>query len=170
MKEFVLSPPPAVLYFSAAVLAVVVLSVLLKRGAPVKKAIGLGIAVVVLGAIVVIFYRSTTIAVDRDGISARGPGGVELAWSEVESAVYEPNLPTSPFRPTVRTRGIAVGGYRAGVFLLSNGNRARVIMEQSETAVALRTPDLTYLLSPEDAAGLAAAINEYRTYDARSTP
>lgn len=165
MKEFVLSPPTAILYFSAAVLAVVVLSVLLKRGEPVKKAIGLGIAVVVLGLVVLVFYRPTTIAVDADGISIRGPGGTQLSWSEVESAVYEPNLPTSPFRPTVRTRGIAIGEYRSGLFLLSNGNRARVSMEQSDSAVVLRTPDLTYLLAPDDATGLAAAINEYRRYD-----
>ncbi|HKJ85944.1 MAG TPA: hypothetical protein VKA06_07700, partial [Spirochaetia bacterium] len=69
MKEFVLSPPAAILYFSAAVLTVVVLSVLLKKGEPVKKAIGLGIAVVVLGLVVLVFYRPTTIAVDADGIS-----------------------------------------------------------------------------------------------------
>ncbi|MFW6289027.1 MAG: PH domain-containing protein [Spirochaetota bacterium] len=165
MKEFVLSPPPAILYFSAAVLAVVVLSVLLKQGQPVKKAIGLGIAVVVLGLVLLVFYRPTTIAVDSEGISIRGPGGTELGWSEVDSAVYEPNLATSPFRPTVRTRGIAIGEYRAGMFLLSNGNRARVSMEQSEAAVVLRTSDLTYVLAPDDAAGLAGAIDEYRTYD-----
>lgn len=165
MKEFVLSPPPAILYFTAGVLAVVVLIVLLKKGELAKKAIGLGIAVVVLGLVVLIFYRPTTITVDSEGIAIRGPGGTELAWSEVESAVYEPNLPTSPFRPTVRTRGIAIGEYRAGLFLLSNGNRARVSMEQPDSAVVLRTTDLTYLLAPEDVAGLAAAINEYRTYD-----
>lgn len=165
MQEFVLSPPSAVLYLAGAILVVAIASIFLKKGEVVRKAIGVGIVIVVAVALVIFLYRPTTITVSPEGMDVDGAGGLEFGWDEVESAVYEPNLPTSPFRPTVRTRGVAVGPYRTGRFLLSNGDAARVFMEQSESAVVVRTSDLTYVFAPADAQGLAAAVDLYRVYE-----
>lgn len=165
MKEFMLSPPNTVLYVAGAVLLVAVASILLKRGRWVRKGIGLGIAVIVIAAVLFYVYRPVTIVVDETGIEVDGAGGIELSWEEVESAVFEPNLPTSPFRPTVRTRGFAIGGYRTGRFLLSNGDRARVFMVQSDAAVIVRTAELTCVLAPDDVRVLADAVDAYRVYE-----
>lgn len=165
MEEFMLSPPNTVLYVAGAILLVAVASIFLKRGAWGRKAIGLGIAVLVIAAVLFFVYRPVTIRVDEAGIEVDGAGGLELAWEEVDSAVFEPNLSTSPFRPTVRTRGVAIGGYRTGLFLLSNGKRARVFMVQSDAAVVVRTDELTCLFAPEEAQALAEAIDTYRVYE-----
>jgi hypothetical protein len=164
MKEFMLSPPNTVLYVAGAVLLVSLATILLTRGAWKRKAVGLGIAVVVVAAVLFSVYRPVTIRVDEAGIEVDGAGGLELRWEQVDSAVYEPNLATSPFRPTVRTRGVAIGGYRTGRFLLSNGSRARVFMVQSGAAVVVRTEELTYVFAPDEAKELADAVDAYRVF------
>lgn len=165
MKEFVLSPPNAVLYIAGAVVLVAIASIFLKKGATIRKVIGVGVSILVVGGILFFVYRPVTIQVSEDGLVVRGAGGLELSWDEVESAVFEENLENSPFRPTVRTRGTAIGPYRTGRFLLSNGNSARVFMVQSNSAVIIRTDDLTYLFAPDDAEALAGAVDRYRVYE-----
>ena len=167
MKEFLISPPSVVLYLAGAAVLVALLAALRKKSSAARKAVGIGITVVVAGMIVLLFYRPVTITVARDGVAVSGIGGVDLGWDEVESAVFVPDLRSSPFRPTVRTRGIAIGEYRSGRFLLSNGDPARVFMVQSQSAVVLRTVTLTYVLSPGDVDGLARAIDTYRVYGER---
>ncbi|MFW5684253.1 MAG: PH domain-containing protein, partial [Spirochaetota bacterium] len=141
------------------------ISLFLRKSSAVRKAIGIGVVVVVLGAVVWYTYRPVIVRVHEDGIEVEGAGGLELEWDDVESAVFEPNLPTSPFRPTVRTTGVAIGDYRTGRFLLSNGDRARVFTEQSQTAVLIRTSELAYLFAPVDAEALAEAIDTHRVYE-----
>lgn len=165
MKEFVLSPPAAILYLAGGVLLVALASIFLKKGERARKAIGIGIVVVVVVGIIVFAYRPVRITVDEEGLAVSGAGGVELAWQEIDSALFEPNLPASEYRPSVRTRGIALGDYRTGRFLLSNRDPARVFMERSDAAVVIRTDDLTYLLAPQDVEGLASAIDELRVYE-----
>lgn len=168
MKEFMLSPPNTVLYVAGAILLVAIASILLARGSWVRKGTGLGIAVLVIGAVLFYVYRPVTIAVDEHGIEVEGAGGLDLSWDEVDSAVFEPDLATSPFRPTVRTRGVAIGGYRTGRFLLSNGDRARVFMVQSDAAVVVRADGTTYVFAPDEVRALADAVDRYRVYDARA--
>jgi hypothetical protein len=165
MKEFMLSPPPTVLYVAAGILGVAIVSLILKKGEPVRKAIGVGIAVVVVAAIVLYVYRPVTIRVGEERVEVRGAGGLALEWEDVESAVYVEDLRTSPFRPTVRTRGVAIGGYRTGRFLLSNGDAARVFMVQAEDAVIIQTDERTYVFAPENADEMAEAVDTYRVYE-----
>lgn len=164
MEEFVISPPAAVLYVAGAVLIVAVVSIALTKGSFVRKGIAMGIVLLVLAAALAFFYRPVTISVDGDGMAVSGVGGARLAWDQVTSAVYVPDLRASPFRPTVRTRGFALGEYRSGRFLLSNGEAARVIMEQSRHAVIVRTAERVYVLGPQNAERLAAAVDRHRRY------
>ena len=169
MEEFVLSPPRAILYVLGGVFLVSFASVALKKGNLRKKLIGFVVTAVILVAVGVFVYQPATIVVGEEGVDVRTLGGVDLSWEEVESAVYEPNLPTSRFRPTVRRIGIAVGDYRSGRFLLSNGDPARVYTEQSASAVILRTDELTYVFGPSNAEELAEAVNSYRVYEAEES-
>jgi hypothetical protein len=165
MEEFVLSPPRVVLYVLVAVMLVAVASILLKKGPAAKKVIGLVVTVLALGVVAFFVYRPVTITVDEAGVVVTGTAAVGLDWAQVNSAVFEPDLANSGFRPTVRTRGVAVGAYRTGRFLLSNGQPARLFMEQQKAAVVLQTDELTYLLAPSNPEELAEAINTYRTYE-----
>ena len=117
---------------------------------------------VVLAALLIVLYRPVTLTVSPDGITTSGINPIELSWGEVSSAVFEPNLRTSEYRPTVRTRGVALGDYRTGRFLLSNGDSARVFMERLDRAVVVVTGELTYLFAPEEVEELAAAVDRYR--------
>jgi hypothetical protein len=162
MAEITFSPPNAILYVAIGVFVVGVASTFLRKGETRRKVVGLAIVTVVAGALVLFLYRPVTLLVDSEGIRMSGINGVELQWDEVENAYLEANLPASPYRPTVRTRGAAVGDYRSGRFLLSNGDPARVMMERSDQAVIIVTEDLTYLFAPDDIDLLVAAINQYR--------
>jgi hypothetical protein len=168
MHEFVISPPPGILIVAGAIILLSVATMFIKRGSTRRKLTSIGIAIAVAVGLSIYVYRPVSIAVDEDGLTVRGPGGVSLSWADVESATFDTNLRNSPYRPTVRTRGIAVGDYRRGRFLLSNGRPAQVFMAQPDAAVVILTGDLVYLLAPDDVDALAGAIDTFRVYEPES--
>ena len=159
--EFVFRPPAAILIVVGVVIAAAVASAFLKKGEIRRKITGITIAVVVGVALLVLLYRPVTLTVDADGVRTSGLNPIALTWDEVDHAFLETNLATSEFRPTVRTNGAAIGDYRTGRFMLSNGDRARVIMERSDSAVILITDELTYLFAPDEVDGLVEAVDTY---------
>ncbi len=163
MEEFAVSPPNALLYLLAGIVGIGLLSLLVKRGERRKKLSAVAILVVISVVLGVWLYRPITITVDEQGISTSGRLAFEFAWEEVDSALFEPNLPTSEWRPTVRRLGAAIGSYRTGRFLLSNGESAQVVMEREDATVIVRANESTYLLAPGDVEKLAEAIDQYRT-------
>jgi hypothetical protein len=140
-----------------------VVTVLLRKGERRRKITAVVIAVIVAGALLLVLYRPVTLTVGPEGVTTSGINSIDLSWNEISQAYLESNLPRSEYRPTVRTRGAAIGQYRTGRFLLSNGDSARVFMERSDAAVILVTADLTYLLAPEDVEGLAEAVDRFYT-------
>ncbi len=162
MIEITFRPPNAILFVAIGVVVVGLISVFLKRGKLARKLTVLVIVIAVAGGIVLVLYRSTTLTVGGEGLQMNGLSGIDLSWDDVEHAYLETNLGFSEYRPTVRTRGIAIGEYRSGQFLLSNGDSARVLMERSDQAVVIVTEELTYLFAPSEIEVLAEAINEFR--------
>ena len=162
MVEIVFRPPLVILLFAGGLVLVAVVSMFVKRGEPWRKITALVIVVVAAVLFVVLVYRRTTLTVDETGLRTDGMNPIDLSWEDVQHAYFETNLPFSEYRPTVRTRGIAIGTYRTGRFLLSNGDSARVLLEQSDQAIVLITGDLTYLFGPADIDRLAHAVNEFR--------
>ena len=165
MAEYAISPPASLLIVLGVLVAVSIAITLVRRGSTGRKVVSLAIVVAVSVALGIVAYRPSTIAVSSEGVEIRGAGATTLAWAEITSAVFDANLTASEFRPTVRVRGLAVGGFRRGRFLLSNGNEALVYMEQGNAAVVLRTGGLTYVLAPTDVTDLAGAIDTYRVYE-----
>jgi len=159
--DFVFRPPAAVLIVIGVVIVAAVASAFLKKGNTRRKITGIVITVVVGAVLLIVLYRPVTLTVDANGVRTTGLNPIELTWDEVDQAFLETDLTTSEFRPTVRTRGAAMGDYRTGRFMLSNGTRARVIMERSDLAVVLITNDLTYLFAPDDIDGLIEAVDLY---------
>jgi PH (Pleckstrin Homology) domain-containing protein len=163
MVEIVFRPPIAILIVAIAVVAVGAISVLLKKSELPRKIITAVVVVALAGGIVLVLYRSTTLTVDGDGLRTTGLSGVDLSWDEVQHAYSEANLAVSKYRPTVRTRGVAIGDYRTGRFLLSNGNGAQVLMERSDQALVIVTAGLTYLFAPSEIDVLFDAVNQHRS-------
>ena len=162
VQEFVIRPPAVILVAAAIVLLVALALLLRTRVRGVRRWIAPVIVALTAGMIVLLLYRPVTIRVGGDGLSLSGQADVSLSWAQIESAVYAPDLPNSPFRPTVRTAGIAIGEYRAGRFLLSNGSAARVFMAQSRSSVVVRGDGGLLLLAPVDVVGLKDAFNRHR--------
>lgn len=168
MVEIVFRPPLAILLVAVGIVIVGIASAFIRKGEPMRKITSIVIVVLVAGGLVLFLYRPATITVDAEGFSASGPRGVDVSWDEVTHAHDVVNLATSEFRPTVRSRGAAIGDYRAGRFLLSNGNAAWVMMERSDRAVVLVTPELTYLIAPEEIDTLVAAVDRFRPLPAEN--
>jgi len=162
MVEIVFRPPNVIILVAIGVVVVGLISVFLKKGEVSRKIMSLVIVVAVAGGLLLALYRSTTLTVDEDGLRTSGLSGMDLSWEEVEHAYLETNLGFSEYRPTVRTRGTAIGDYRSGRFLLSNGDSARVLMERADQAVVLVTAELTYLFAPSEIDVLADAISRFR--------
>jgi hypothetical protein len=163
MVEIVFRPPAAILYVAIAIFVIGLVSTLIKKGEWGRKIIALVIIVVVAGALVLVLYRPRTLTVDEQGIRMSGINGIDLPWSRVDRAYLESNLPASPYRPTLRTRGVALGDYRSGRFVLSNGDPARVMMERADQAVIILTEELTYLFAPQEMELLVGAVNQFYT-------
>ena len=161
MVEIIFRPPIAILLVAIGII-VIGFSTLLSKREKGRKILGLVLTVVIGVSLAVFLYRPTTVTVDEAGVSTRGPTSIQLVWDEVRNAYLEANLPSSPYRPTVRTRGIALGDYRTGRFLLSNGDSGMVLMERADRAVVLVTDLRTYVLAPMDMDVLVDAINTFR--------
>lgn len=162
MIEITFRAPNAILFVAIGVIVVGLISVFLKKGEVTRKIMALVIVTAVAGGLLLVLYRSTTLTVDGEGLRTNGLRPINLSWDEVEHAYLETNLGFSEYRPTVRTRGTAIGEYRSGRFLLSNGDSALVFMERSDQAVVIVTEELTYLFAPSEIDPLAAAINKFR--------
>ena len=161
MDQFTLQPPQAVLYIAGAVVAVALLSVFLKRGETVRKAVGIGFVVLFVAVIVYFLYRPVTITVGPEGIATSGTGSLEVSWADVTLASYERDLQSGEYRPTTRITGTAIGDFRTGRFRLAGGGTARLLMERTDAAVVLVTGDMTYLFGPRDVEGLAESIGKH---------
>lgn len=62
------------------------------------------------------------------------------------------DIETGPYRPVMRTNGIAIPGYRAGWFRLRNGRKALLYVTTPESVVLVPTTDnYDVLLSVADA-------------------
>lgn len=161
MSQFIFDPPSLILYVAGAILLVGIASVLLKKGKKGAKIAALIVIIAIVAALLFFLYRPTTLTISADGFEQSALRSFRVAWSEVESAYLESNLPVSEYRPTVRQNGAAVGSYRSGRFLLSNGRSAQVMMERDDKAVVIVTADRVYLYAPQAIEELAAAVDRY---------
>lgn len=109
--EITLDPPQFLLWLVLGILGVVALSLLLKKGEWLRKGIAMGITVVVVMVLLVVFYRTSSITVDHRGLSSDTYGTTQIAWDDVERAIFMEKLSQTSFRPARRTNGTAVGDY-----------------------------------------------------------
>jgi len=162
MVEIVFQPPQTILFIAIGILVLGVLSIFSKKAKGPRRFVGVVVTVIVVVVMLVVLYRPSTVSIGPDGVTSRGGTSIDITWDDVTNAYYEQNLPVSPYRPTVRTRGIVLGEYRSGRFLLSNGQSAVVLMERDDQAVVLVTDERTYLLAPRDIEVAVDAVNALR--------
>jgi hypothetical protein len=159
--EFVSVPPRIFLVFIGAVLLVVLLSMVLKRGSAARKITALVIVLVVLGVVTFLFYRPTVVSVDEQGLAVKRFRIRSVAWPEVSEAIRIGDLSGSEYRPTVRIEGVSLGAYKVGTFRLQNGDRVQAVMEQDRDALLIATTGEGYLFALNDNEGLVEAVGRF---------
>jgi len=159
--EVVFHPPRAVLWVALAVLGLTVASLFIKPGFWPRKLTALAIVLVVIGGVLLVAYRRTTLTVSERGLSLSSFMPLKLAWEEIDGAMLIEDLWSSPYRPVVKVRGISAGAYRSGVHRLANGGQARVLTEQRGQALLLKTGTALYLFACPGIAELAAEVGRY---------
>ena len=159
--EFVLSPPRMFLAFLGAVLLIVVLSMLLKRGSVARKITALVIVLVVIGVVAIMFYRPTVLTVGEGGFVLKRFGERSVAWTEVTEVVRIEDLSASVYRPSGRIAGVGWGSYRVGRFRLRDGGAARVAMQQDRDALLIVTAQQRYLFAMSRNDELFEAVDRF---------
>jgi hypothetical protein len=81
--EFVSVLPRIFPVFIGAVLLVVLLSMVFKRGSAARKITALVIVLVVLGVVAFLFYRPSVVSVDEQGLAVKRFRIRSVAWPEV---------------------------------------------------------------------------------------
>ena len=162
MVEVIFQPPTAILFVAIGIVVLGAISAVLKKSELPRKIITIAVVIALAGGLLIVLYRPTTLTVDQDGLHTNGMRGVDIGWDNVDHAYSELNLANSVYRPTVRTGGTALGNYRTGRFLLSNGESAQVLMERSDQALVIVTDELTYLFAPDEINPLFDAVNRFR--------
>jgi hypothetical protein len=137
--EYVVLPPRIFLVFLAAVLLVVLVSMLVKRGSTARKITALVIVLVVIGIVALLFYRPTVVTVSEQGFVLKRFRERTVAWSEVSEATRIEDLSVSEHRTARRIVGVSLGTYRVGTFRLQDGGTARAAMEQDRNALLIVT-------------------------------
>jgi hypothetical protein len=115
------------------------------------------IVLIVVGAIIysmVAGARNSTFELSSEGLRLRGDFyGRMIPASHIKAAdAARIDIDTSPYRPTFRTNGIAVPGYRAGWFRLRNKRKGLLYVTDPKSVVVVPTTDgYDVLLSVIDA-------------------
>lgn len=134
------------------------------------------IVLIVVGAIIYSMMagaRSSTFEVSPEGLRLRGDfyGRMIPASHLRTAAVARVDLDTSPYRPTFRTNGIAVPGYRAGWFRLRNGRKGLLyVTDPTKVVVVPTTDDYDVLLSVVNADEFIARVRALRGGAPGTTP
>jgi len=164
---FVFEPARSLLIVSAVLVVAAILSLLLSRRNPARKAIGLVIVVALVG-IMLLRYRTAELTVNDAGISADTYATPRIEWAQVNAARYIDDLSASRYapRPNFRTSLRLIGYARAryGWFDTAGDEEALFAVQRVDNAaVVIATDDTTYVFSPSDPAGLAQAIAAHIT-------
>lgn len=160
---FVFEPPGSLLIVPLVILAAGVLGALVvRRRNPLVKALRLA-AAVVLAVVLLLRYHDSEVVVDDSGIAADTRGEPRIAWSEVTAARYVADLRAAGYMPQPDLRSafgvIGYGSARYGQFDLAGGRQAQFAVQTlRQPAVVLDARNQTFVFSPLDVQGFAAAV------------
>ncbi|MBN2048933.1 MAG: hypothetical protein JW760_00700 [Spirochaetales bacterium] len=161
--ELIIEPPKMVLYVCLGLILVILASMLLKRGGGRKKILSLMITLVVMTVVLTLLYRRTTLTVDSRGIQSTVYGKITFDWQEVQEASYIKDFTSSDYGLKTKLNGVGVPGLQAGRYLLKNGSKARVIVQDQKDALLFVLPDDLILLAPQELEALTAEVEKYIT-------
>lgn len=110
--------------------------------------------------------RTSRFTLSRDGLRLQG----DLYGRFIPAGQLRPGMArridaatSAELRPTRRTMGTGMPGYRAGWFRLANGERALLYLTDASKAVYIPTTDgYSVLVSPEDPDGFLATLQRPR--------
>jgi hypothetical protein len=164
---FTFDPPRAVLFAVAAIPIAAVAMVVLSRGHPARKMLGIVFAAVAIAVLLSRYHqiKTSSLTIDDAGIVGDTAGDPSVRWPDVEQAVYIPELSGSEYRPGKPVEALtAIGSLnsRYGWYRLANGDRALVALEAPNgAAVLIATRDTIYLFGPKEVRAFAQAVADH---------
>ena len=161
--SYSLNPPGIILIIGLAALLLLLVSALRGKGNRTTRYVRLGVGVVAIGALLIFAYRPSFIRVDSGGISSNSGGSISIPWAAVSEAEYLPSLEGSPYRPTSKIGGIALGAYRIGTFRTAGKGDARVVSQGAGGALIVVAGGKTYEFAPTGLQQMVAEVAKYRT-------
>ena len=159
--EIIIEPPITVLFILIGVVVVIIASMLLKKGDRRNKLVSLVVTVVVVAGIIFVVYRKGAIIVNETGLRTKTFGRIELAWNDVREAELLEDFNSTGYGIKSKLSGIGIGELKAGLFLLKDGSRARVVVQGSPDALLLSTDDGRFLLAPNELPALLEEVEKY---------
>jgi hypothetical protein len=136
-------------------------AVLLRKGAPWKKALQIGIAAIAIGVALFFIYRPKRITVDANGLSSNTYGSVSIPWSSISRAFVVDSLDSSPYRLVRRVGGSSFGGYKAGWFTIADGRKVWVVIEAPGKTLAVEADEMLHLYAPKDFDRFLSEVERY---------
>jgi hypothetical protein len=147
------------------IFAVIILSMLLKKGDFKKKILSLIIILVAFAFVFIMFGRPSKLIVDDEGINSTSYGKIDFDWKDINRAVLVAAYQSSPYKPVLKLTGTAVKDFRAGTFKLSNGETAKLITQSAEDAAVFYTGDKIYLLAIDELDKLIDIASDYVQFE-----
>lgn len=161
--SFSLNPPGIVLIIGLAALLLLLVSALRGKGNRAVRYVRVGVGVVAIGALLIFTYRPSYIRIDATGINSNSGGSISIPWRTVTEAEYLPSLASSPYRPTSKVGGVALGGYRIGTFRTAGKGDARVVSQTAGGALIVRADGKIYEFAPAELQKMVAVVAKHRS-------
>jgi len=161
--SFSLNPPGIILIIGLGALLLLLVSALRGKGNRTTRYVRLGIGAVAIGGLLIFAYRPSYIRVDSSGISSNSGGSISIPWNKVSEAAYLPSLADSPYRPTSKVAGVALGAYRIGTFRTAGKGDARVLSQTTGGALIVQADGKTYEFAPAELQKMVAEVAKHRS-------
>lgn len=155
-------PTPTWIYYIFLGIAIVAISsILLKKGSRNKKIILASVAVVVLAIAAYFINKPTKISVTQTEITINKR---HIAYDQIAEAALMKSRQESPYQPTMRVAGTAVGKLRTGHYKLKNGKRAYLAVWLEDRLLRIVAQDSSiYLVAPKEFDGFLTEVQKYIT-------
>lgn len=159
--NWTLPTPNWIYYIFLAIAIVAISSILLKKGSRTRKIISAIFTLVVLAIAAYFINKPTKISVSQTEITINKR---HIAYDQIIEAALMKSWQGSPYQPTLRVGGTAVGKLRTGHYKLKNGKRAYLAVWLEDRLLRIVAQDSSiYLVAPKEFDGFMIEVQKYIT-------
>jgi uncharacterized membrane protein len=159
--SWILPTPTWIYYIFLGIAIIAISSILLKKGSRTRKILSAIITIVVLAIASYFINKPTKISVSQTAITINKR---HISFDQIKEAAVMKSWQGSPYQPTLRIGGTAVGKLRTGHFKLKNGKKAYLALWLDDRLLRIITQDSSiYLVAPREFDGFLTEVQKYIT-------